>query len=170
MFNKVRKDRKRNKTGIIIIAATAFVAFTAGCGSSPSATSSPTSSHSVTQQNAGDFAKEYIERAELGQWGREWSTLHPAEQKIVSRDAFMSCRSDDAIPAMTDITVVDEYKEPVEVVGLGDVPSTAVTIKLKMEGDEQSFTVHAIAVNGSWHWVMPTDGIATYKAGNCPAT
>jgi hypothetical protein len=180
MFNKVTKSNKRSKTGRnIIIAATAFVALAAGCGSSSSVTSSPTVSHSAIsrptvsnsapRQDSGDFIKEYINRAVYGQWGREWSTLHPAEQKIVSRDAYMTCRSDDAIPAMTDITVVDKYKESISIPSVGSISATAVTVKLKMEGSEQAFTVHAVAVNGNWRWTLPTDDVATYKTGNCPA-
>ena len=118
-------------------------------------------------QDAFDFIKTYIDQAVLGQWGRQWETLHPGQQEVVTRNAFMDCRSDDSIPEV-DVEEVEQYDEQVDVEGVGSVPSTAVTVRVTSGDEAENMTVHAIAVDGEWRWTLPADDYKAYAAGDCP--
>jgi hypothetical protein len=76
--------------------------------------------------------KELTERSFRGQYGRNWESLHPAHQAVVTRDKFDSCNreSNDSTGATKiNIDVEDTYEEPVRVEGEGMVDSTAVTLR-----------------------------------------
>jgi hypothetical protein len=155
------------------------IACSGGDDGNPAAQASLTTSTTATEpeQDAGDFLKEITERGLRGQYGRNWETLHPAHQAIVSRAKYDSCeRQNDQGTGATkiDITVEDTYTEPVLVKGLGTVPSTAVTLRFSYDNPltgkpaEEHATGHAVAVDGQWRWILKPQDYDAFVKGKCP--
>jgi hypothetical protein len=115
----------------------------------------------------------------LGQYGRSWDSLHPFHQAVVSRSRYVDCQSrgdEDTAGYTVDKTeVLDQYDEPVRIPGQPkDVPSKAVTLRLSVGSPllkkpvKYTRTVHAVAVNGEWRWILPPEDYRAYKAHRCP--
>ena len=101
----------------ILVVVLLVVALGVACGGDGGDEAQPgPTTVSTPEQDAGAFMKEVTERALLGQYGRNWETLHPDHQAVVSRDKYDSCerQSDDGTGATKiDIAVVETYEEPV---------------------------------------------------------
>ncbi len=139
-------------------------------------TETATTTAEEPNEDAGEFLKEFAEQAFLGQYGREWETLHPDHKAIVSRDKFITCnQDDDSVTSEIDIEVVDTYEEPIRVPGSETVDSTAVTLRLSYDNPltgkpaQENLTAHAVPVDGEWTWILNDADYAAYKKGNCPA-
>jgi hypothetical protein len=130
----------------------------------------------MPEQDAGDYMKELTERALRGQYGRNWETLHPAHQAVVTREKYDSCerQSNESLGTKIDIAVVETYEEPVLVKGSGTVDSTAITLRFTYDnpltGEEvqEHATVHAVAVDGEWRWILTPQDYDAYAKGTCP--
>jgi hypothetical protein len=163
-----------------ITAALLFVALAAGCGGdgdeSAGTTTAGTTTTEEPEQDAGEFMKELYEQRLRGQYGREWETLHPAQQKIVTRNRYDACgrQSDNGAGTRIETEVVDTYEEPVLVKGSGTVNSTAVTLRFTYNNPltgkqaEEHQTLHAVQVGGEWKWILSPAGYDSYAKGNCP--
>lgn len=164
-----------SKIGLgVSVFALAAAALT-GCGSESGAeltarvNEGPAEQAAQPEQDAGEFMKQYVNTVALGQWGRAWDTLHPAQQQVASRSAYMTCRSEDSIPPINGVEIIEEYEEPIEVAPLGEVSSTAVTMKVSADDyPDDTLTGHVVDVDGEWRWIMTPADIETYKAGDCP--
>jgi hypothetical protein len=142
----------------ILVVVLLVVALGVACGGDGDDEAQPgPTTVSAPKQDAGAFIKEITERTLLGQYGRNWETLHPAHQAVVSRDKYDSCerQSDEGTGATKiDIAVVETYEEPVLVRGSGTVDSTAVTLRFSYDNPltgkraEEHATAHAISVGG----------------------
>src|SRR5215204_1335421 len=103
-----------------------------------------------------------------------WITLHPAEQRVATRDAYISCESQSPIPGkLASVTVLEVVDEQVRVAGQGTAPGKAVRLKLSIGGAGGApvvvtHTGHAVAVAGHWTWILPPERFADYEAGHCP--
>jgi hypothetical protein len=137
----------------IIVAALMLAA----CGSSGSG-----------QESASTAAERHFGYVLKGQGGREWDELHPAQQAVVPKDAFIACRQKQSI-TVDSAHAIEEFDEPIDVPEVGTaVPARAVTVELKAGDKKQALTVHEINVDGHWRWILGKDEIAAYKAGTCP--
>jgi hypothetical protein len=123
--------------------------------------------------------KELIQQALRGQYGRNWETLHPVHQAVVSRERYDTCESDseESVGATKiNVALVDTYEEPVRVEGDGTVDSTAVTLRFTYNNPltgkpaEEHTTVHAVAVGGEWKWILTPKDYAAYRKGQCPTS
>jgi hypothetical protein len=102
-----------------------------------------------------------------------WLTLHPAQQRVATRNAYVSCESQSPIPGkLSSVTVVDVSDEDVQVAGQGTAAGKAVRVKLSITGVGDpivlTHTGHAVAVGNRWTWILPPERFAEYKAGRCP--
>lgn len=124
-------------------------------------------SDSDSDSGAGDAAKAHFEHALAGQWGPDWDNLLPAQQAVVTRDAFLTCNAEKQNPA-AGVKVKDTYIESIDVPEIGTTETTAVTLHLTIDSREQDTTMHVVKVGDAWHWILSPDDIAAYKAGECP--
>ena len=129
------------------------------------------------EQDADDFMKELVQQSVRGQYGRAWETLHPAHQAVVSRERYDTCESenDESLGATKiNVAVVDTYEEPVRIEGEGLTDSTAVTLRFTYNNPltgkpaEEHATVHAVAIDGEWKWILTPKDYAAYNGGRCP--
>ena len=103
--------------------------------------------------------------------------LDPAERAVVSRGAYVRCERRSAIPGhVISAAVVDVKDEEIEVAGAdGRTASRAVEVRTAIadpvvpEGVVVEQTVHVVAADGRWAWILPASRFATYAAGRCPS-
>ena len=179
---------------LVVIAVVASVLGLVGCGGSEesstttttttTAESETTDSTTTTEaapeeptEDLGDFYTRRIDYEFKGQFGRSWDELHPGQQALVPRTKYEECRDESseqfAGAELKSLEVVETYEDPIEVIGVPERTSTAVTVRIAVTDGSESQTVtdtfHAIAVNGKWVWILPPADIRAFKAGNCPA-
>jgi hypothetical protein len=167
----------------VVLVATLGVACGGGNGDGEEAQSAATNGEAGTtteskpEQDASAFMKELTERSLRGQYGRNWESLHPAHQAVVTRDKYDSCeRESNESTGATKISidVEDTYEEPVRVEGEGMVDSTAVTLRLTYDNPltgkpaEEHGTAHAVPVEGEWKWILTDGDYKAYAKGQCP--
>jgi hypothetical protein len=101
----------------------------AGCGSSSSSTSG-------SDEAPDDFMKTMIGYSFKGQYGRVCDLLHPGEKQFVSREAFQDCNQGDAPTSNSTRLTVEIYDDPIDVPGIPQRTSKAVTLKIAVrQGD-----------------------------------
>jgi hypothetical protein len=117
--------------------------------------------------DAGEFSKQNIETMLRGQWARVYEDLHPEHQAIIPRDLYVDCQSQQSLPAY-ELEVDETYEETIEVSRLGEVETTAVTMKLTNGDNSEFLTRHLIDVDGEWKWISTAEALDAYEQGNCP--
>jgi hypothetical protein len=129
----------------------------AACGGGGSG---PESASAAASRQFGYIAK--------AQWGRHWDELHPGQQAIASKDAYIACQQKKSVP-ITNTKAIDEYDEPIDVPGVASqVPAKAVTMEYTANGQTDHVTIHEVQVDGKWHWLLDPDSITAYQTGKCP--
>jgi hypothetical protein len=127
-------------------------------------------------EDLGDFYLRRIDYEFKGQFGRSWDELHPGQQALVPREKYEECRdtaSDEfAGVDFKGLKVVETYKDPIDVLGVPEKTSTAVTVRITVADSQDQQTVtdtfHAVAVDGEWKWILPPADVRAFKQGNCP--
>lgn len=144
-----------------------------------SATTDATTTEAAPQEpteDLGDFYERRIDYEFKGQFGRSWDELHPGQQALVSRTKYEECRDESsdefAGVELKSLRVIETYEDPIDVLGVPEKTSTAVTVEITVTDGSESETVtdtfHAIAVNGKWVWILPPADVRAFKAGTCP--
>ena len=121
------------------------------------------------------FLKGVVGQIVRNDYAHAWSTLHPAQQRAVSRKDYVRCELQTKVIGHLDsLTVVRAFDDPVIVAGAGarPVPSKVVTFRLRLSEPgvgTVSFThsVHAVAVGGHWTWILTPHRYGLYRAGGC---
>lgn len=123
------------------------------------------------------FLRGIVSSIAANDYEHVWPSLHPAQQRVATRGLYVRCeRLDPVVGELKGITVVRALDERIAVAGAGDdlVDSKAVTFRLKLSDvTGESFglvTVHAVAVQGHWRWILTPDRFAVYRSGGCPTT
>jgi hypothetical protein len=150
------------------LAAVLFVgALSAGCGGSGN--SGGAGSPAATGgQSAAAFIRGVTTQFSLGQSGRLWDTLHPADQAVVSRTRYMACQSNSGFD-LKKIKVLDSYADPIDIAGK-TTPATAVSVRTTADDGVTTATVHAVLLQGKWRWVLSPADYAAYQHGKCPGS
>lgn len=117
--------------------------------------------------DAGAAVVEQFDMAIRGQWGRVWDLLHPEHQAIVSRDFYAQCLRSETFPDY-DISADEVFTETIAVPELGDVETTAVTLRFENEDGSEFLTRHVIDVDGEWRWILNEEAISAVESGECP--
>ncbi|MGZ4411059.1 MAG: hypothetical protein ACXVY8_02900 [Gaiellaceae bacterium] len=133
------------------------LAAVSGCGAGSSAKQG---------ESADAFVKRITVEFSLGQAGRLWGELLPAQQAVVPRARFVQCQTNQGW-VLKRLKVLDTYEEPVEASGKEE-PATAVSLQVTSDTGETNATIHAISVKGTWHWILKASELAAYKRGKCP--
>jgi hypothetical protein len=135
---------------------------------------STTTTTTTPSETADAFYKRLLGYDFKGQWGRTWDVLHPAEKRYVTRERFTDCmqQSSGDLPELVSIKTVEVYDDPLDLKGIPQKSSKAVTYKLTLKsGDQQESTTqtsHAVLVGDHWTWILKDADLASYKAGDCP--
>jgi hypothetical protein len=123
----------------------------------------------------GAFMTRLVEQIASNDYAGAWLTLHPDQQRIATRDAYVTCEARSPIPGrLSSVTVLGISDERVRLAaGDGQVAGKAVRLRLSIAGAGAEPVVlthisHAVAVGGHWTWILPTDRLAEYRAGRCP--
>ena len=119
-------------------------------------------------QSPADFVRRITTEFSRGQSGRLWDELIPADQRSVTRARFVACEANEGWE-LKSIKVLETYDDPV-VVGAKSLPSKAVTVRVTSDDGITTATMHAVSVNGKWHWVLQSSDRAAYASGKCPRT
>jgi len=147
------------------VAALALLALAAaGCGGS----------HSAKQPTADPkkAAVNVVAMIVHNRYTQAWDTLHSSDQKVAPRNEYVACEQ--RSPITSPPSSVKVLRVTHESVGLGDgtfVPSTAVAVRLGFPGGfHADQTVHLVAEDGTWKWILPAQKYREYKANTCPGT
>jgi hypothetical protein len=123
----------------------------------------------------GPFLVRMIEEKMAGRYADAWSSLYPFHQRIVSRADYVACER--RLPFdghLESVTVVRVVAGPVAVAGLArPVPGAAVTLRVVVRWPGLAKpvvivdTMHAVASNGRWTWILSPDRFALYRGPGC---
>jgi hypothetical protein len=132
---------------------------------STTTTQAPASSGGA--DNAEAAIRQFIEATSLGQKGRQWELVLPAQRSLLNRDAYFDCGTDRSIDVVG-VEVIDQYPERWPVAGLGEQDSVALTLKVtvSMAGEEfpQTNTLHALSEGGRWYVPLKDEVFECAKA------
>jgi hypothetical protein len=145
------------RLALVVVAA----ALLAGCGSSSSA----------PKDDPGVFAVGVVKLITGNSYARAWQDLHSTDQKVAPLEEYINCES--RSPVLTQPTSVRVVKIVDASVGLGDgkfLPSKAVDVRIAFPGQEHVLvhTVHVVAEDGHWKWILPSWRFRDYRANTCP--
>ena len=121
------------------------------------------------------FLRGVVTKIAANDYGTVWRTLHPAQQRIATRDAYVQCEQLSPIPGHLDsIRLVRAATERIAIAGdEGKVDSEAATFRVTISepalNDEVvvPMTVHAVAVEGKWRWILSPKRFELYRSKSC---
>jgi hypothetical protein len=110
-----------------------------------------------------------------GRWGRAWSTLYPAHQRVAVRPVYIRCERATPFFAPTLVYGIWHVRQTlVRVPGLAQrVRGVAVTLRvaLRWYGPRDPIvltpTLHLVAVRGGWRWLLSDEMYRVYREGAC---
>jgi hypothetical protein len=128
------------------------------------------SSSTVPKDDPQQAAVKVLDQIVHNRYTEAWDDLHPADQKVAPRAEYVGCESRSPVIAKPrSVTPVGVKSESV---GLGDgtfVDSKAVALRLGFAGGfKVTHTVHLVAADGKWKWILPSWRFRDYKADRCP--
>ena len=133
----------------------------AGCGSKRNAT---------PKENPRVAAVRVLDQIVHNHYSDAWGDLHSVDQKVAPLAEYVGCET--RSPVIARPRSVKVVSVNAESVGLGDgkfVDSTAVDIRMAFAGSfSLVHTVHLVAEDGKWKWILPSWRFRDYKADRCP--
>jgi len=133
----------------------------AGCGSKRDA---------KPQENPRLAAVRVLDQIVHNHYSDAWGDLHSVDQKVAPLSEYVGCET--RSPVIARPRSVKVVSVNTESVGLGDgkfVESTAVDIRMGFAGSfSLVHTVHLVAEDGKWKWILPSWRFRDYKADRCP--
>jgi hypothetical protein len=137
------------------------VVVVAGCGGS---------SNAQPKDDPGAFAVKVVGQIVHNQYATVWSDLHPTDQKVAPSAEYVQCEA--RSPVIAQPRTMKVLSVGNESVALGDgtfVESKAVHVRLAFAGGfNLVHTVHVVAAQGKWTWILPAQRFRDYKANKCP--
>ena len=165
------------------VAIVALVVVLGACGGNEEAltvpeptetTAAETRATEEPAQSVEDFLTAQGRAYSLGQLGRMYEWLHPAQKRLVSRSEFDECfqSSSQAFGGeVVGVEIIDSYNETIEIPGTGvSEASLAVTYrpKVKLDGmlegggstvEGEPQTIHVFKVDGNNAWIIAPGAI-----------
>ncbi len=133
----------------------------AGCGSSAAR---------PPQDDPGAFAVKVVDQITHNRYTTAWIDLHPTDQKVAPSGEYVQCEQ--RTPVLTAPLSAKVVSISDESVGIGDgtfVQSKAVHVRLGFAGGfHLVHTVHVVAAEGKWKWILPSWRFRDYRADKCP--
>ena len=121
------------------------------------------------------FLRGVVTKIAANDYGAVWQTLHPAQQRVATRQVYVQCEQLSPIPGHLDsIRLVKAASERIAIAGDdGKVESEAATFRVTISepalNDEVvvPMTVHAVAVKGQWRWILSPKRFELYRSKSC---
>lgn len=140
----------------------ALVVVLAGCGGAAAST---------PKESVGVFMTRILREEINGQWGKQWSELHPGHQQLISRSQYVTCSHAMGTNIATGkevFHVLDVRDEPIHVEGVPQRTSKLVTISFRDPGiTPLTYRLHAVAVGGRWAWILGDAFLTQLDHGRC---
>jgi hypothetical protein len=118
----------------------------------------------------GPFAVSVVLMISHNQYSTVWAHLHPKDQAVAPLAEYVGCETKNPVIAVPDVVKVVSVND--ESVGLGDgkfVKSKAVDVRMNYPGGfHVVHTVHLVAADGEWKFILPSWRYRDYKADKCP--
>jgi hypothetical protein len=124
--------------------------------------------HDDGESSAAAFAKQRYEQLAKAQYAEAWQSLHPAQQAVVTQDAFVQCGQQTTPDPTTKVEVKSETDEQLDVPQVGPSAVHSVALTLRFGDQLRTPTDNLIKVDGKWRWTMTQTVIDAFKAGTCP--
>lgn len=137
-----------------------LVLVAAGCGSS----------NARPKESPRVAALRVVDRIVHNQYAQAWGDLHSVDQKVAPLAEYVACETRSPVIARPLAVKVVSVND--ESVGLGDgkfLDSTSVDVRMTFAGGFRLVhSVHLIAENGKWKWILPAWRYRDYRADTCP--
>jgi hypothetical protein len=122
-------------------------------------------------ESAGTFMTRILREEIHGQWGRQWSELHPGHQRLITRAQYVACSRAMGTNFATGqeiFRVLDIRDEPLEVKGVPQHTAKRVTINFHEPGKAGlTYQMHAVSVRGRWAWILGGPFLTALSHGRC---
>jgi hypothetical protein len=122
------------------------------------------------KDDPGLFATKVVDLIVHNKYSAAWGDLHPVDQDVAPSGEYVGCETRNPVIAVPRTMNVLSVKD--ESVGIGDgtfVDSKAVAIRLGFAGNfKVTHTVHVVANDGKWTWILPAWRYRDYKGDTCP--
>jgi hypothetical protein len=143
-------------------AAVALLAVVAaGCGGS---------GESAPKEDPGVAAVRVVHQITANAYAQAWGDLHSKDQDVAPLGEYVDCET--RSPVIVRPRGVKVMKVTEESFGIGDgtfVETKAVAVRLSFGGAfKVTQTVHLVAEDGRWKWILPSFRFRDYKANRCP--
>ena len=124
------------------------------------------------------FLAKVITLLAANDYAAAWTSLYPAQQRLVPRTAYVRCEASSPIPGrLGRLDVLDAHVERIVVPGTRAPArrSTAVTFRITLvplgPGRPAVVTVraHALRADRRWTWMLPAGRLALHRSGRCGA-
>ena len=140
----------------------AVVVLLAACGGHRSSTPG---------DDPGAFAVNVVKQITGNSYTAAWNDMHPTDQKVAPLEEYVTCES--RSPVLTAPSAMKVVGVSDESVGLGNgsfVDSKAVHVRIVFPGagNVLTHTVHLVAEDGHWKWILPSWRFRDYRADKCP--
>jgi hypothetical protein len=143
---------------LTVVALLAVVA--AGCGSGSSA----------PKEDPSIAAVRVVHQITANRYAQAWGDLHSKDQDVAPLGEYVDCET--RSPVIVRPRGVKVVKVTEESFGIGDgtfVETKAVAVRLSFAGVfKVTHTVHLVAEDGRWKWILPSFRFRDYKANRCP--
>ena len=115
-------------------------------------------------------ALRVVDQIVHNRYAEAWGDLHSVDQNVAPLAEYVGCETRSPVIArprsVKVVSVVDES------VGLGDgkfTESTSVDVRMNFAGGfKLVHSVHLVAEDGKWKWILPSWRYRDYQADRCP--
>jgi len=129
------------------------------------------SASSTPRESVGVFMTRILREEINGQWSQQWSELHPAHQKLISRGQYIACSrgmGTNIARGKEKFHVLDIEDQTIHVQGIPQKTAKLVTISFTEPGATPlTYRLHAVAASGRWTWVLGNRFLAQVDRGRC---
>ena len=103
----------------------------------------------------------------MGQTGRAWDLILPAQRSLLSRESYIECQDGSPFDVVG-VEIVDKYEERFPAAGLGEQDSVAMTARVTVSAVGEEFTetdtFHAYGEGGRWYVSLSDETFACAQA------
>jgi hypothetical protein len=142
-----------------LVAAAVVVVAAAGCAS-----------NARPKENPRVAALRVVDRIVHNRYVQAWGDLHSVDQKVAPLAEYVACETRSPViarPLSVKVVSVND-----ESVGLGNgkfLDSTSVDVRMTFAGGfHLVHSVHLVAEDGKWKWILPPWRYRDYSSGTCP--
>jgi hypothetical protein len=150
---------------VLLALAALLASVAAGCGGGGSS--------AAPAEGVGLFMTRILREEIKGQWARQWSELHPAHQRLITRAQYVACSREMQTNIATGaevFRVLDVQDDPIHLKGVPQRTSKLITISFHQRGKASgglTYRLHAVAVGGRWTWILGGPFLTAVAHGRC---